>query len=231
MRKHTKLTALILSLAITSALTACSSRLTGSEQGDAAYKAFSNIIKQNKDKIGFHAELSHWGYTLPTGEKLEWTKDTSANAADLALVMLADPFIKAGLDVKKLDENEWLYKPAAKEEGQDMPNRLVKPYNISDKKQKSSGSEDAIRRIIRQKPELVRYNSEIKKYSISLGKGFEAQWTEKIGATNSDIAFVLNAEPLIKAGVDTNKLQGSEWTFIPAKGDTPAQFTKSFKLK
>lgn len=231
MKKYTKLTTLILSLTITASFTACSSRLTGSEQGDAAYKAFSNIIKQNKDKIGFHAELSHWGYTLPTGEKLEWTKDTSANVADIALVMLADPFINAGLDVKKLDENEWLYKPAAKEEGQDLPNRLVKPYNISDKKQKSSGSEDAIRRIIRQKPELVKYDSESKKYSISLGKGFEAQWTEEIGATSSDIVFVLNAEPLIKAGLETNKLQGSYWTFKPAKGDTPAQLIKSYKSK
>lgn len=231
MKNKSRLTGIIVVFVTSAILAACSNRLTGSEQGDLGYKAFGSIIKENKDKVGFHAELSHWGYTMPTGEKLEWTKDTAANAADLALVILADPFINAGLDVKKLDDKEWLFNPAAKEEGKDLPNRLVRPFNVSDKKQKSSGSEDAMRRIIRQNPSLIKYNENSKKYSISLGNGFEAQWTEKVGATESDIIFIINADSLIKAGVDKNKLQGSGWSFIEAKGDTPTQFVKQFKAK
>lgn len=51
--------------------------------------------------------------------------------------MLADPFVKSGLDVTKLDKNEWLYEPAAKVDGVDLPNRLIKTYNVSDKKEVS----------------------------------------------------------------------------------------------
>lgn len=231
MKKNAIISAVVLSLSLSVTMTACSNRLTGSEQGDEGYKAFSTILKENKDKVGFHAELSHWGYTLPTGEKFEWTKDTSANVADMALVMLADPFINAGLDVKKLDNKEWLYNPAAVEEGKEMPNRLIKPYNVSDKKQQSSGSEDAMRRIIRTNPDLLKYSSETKKYRISLGDGFEAQWTEKPGITDSDMVFVLNAEPLVKAGLDTKKLDGSGWVFKTGNNDTPDQLVKTFKLK
>lgn len=64
----------------------------------------------------------------------------SANKADFAMVMLADPLVKAGLDVKKLDKNAWLYEPAAKDDkGNDLPNRLIKPYNVSDKNKHQMG--------------------------------------------------------------------------------------------
>ncbi|ERI89515.1 hypothetical protein HMPREF1982_04589 [Clostridiales bacterium oral taxon 876 str. F0540] len=234
MNKTKKTTALIVSSIIVLSLAGCSRTVTGSKESDNGLKAFNEIVKAYPQNRGFHNALQHWGFKLPTGEKFEWTKDMSANKADFAMVMLADPLVKAGLDVNKLDKNEWLYSPAAKEEGQDLPNRLVKPYNVSDKKVKSTGSEDAFRRILKADPSLIKYHEQQKHYRLILGDGNEVQWTEKLGLNDADITFILKAEPLIKAGLDINKLEGTGWIFKKAgkddMGENPDQIVKSYKI-
>ena len=236
-----KKTKVILSLAIATMLTVgfagCNRLSTGSKDSDNGLKAFNTIVKTYPENKGFHKALSHWGFKLPTGEKFEWTKDTSANKADFAMVMLADPFINAGLDVKKLDENQWMFKPAGKDEGVDLPNLLIKPYNVSDKKVDSDGSEDAMRRVLKQDSKLVKYHADQKHYRLMLGEGFEVQWTEQLGLNNADMIFVIKAEPLVKAGLDINKLEGSGWTFREASkdnmgmGENPDQLVKIFKIE
>lgn len=235
MKKIIKTLSLTLASIFILLLSGCSSRLTGNQQTDEGYKAFTSITKAYKEKIGFHKELSHWGLELPSGEKFEWSKDMSANKADFAMVMLADPLIKTGLDVKKLDENEWLFNPAGKENGKEIPNLLIKPYNVGDKKQNSNGSDDAMRRLIRSNTKLLAYHEQMQHYRLSLGEGYEVQWTEKLGLNDADMSFVLKAEPLIKAGLDISKLEGSGWLFKPASkddmGNNPDQLIKIFKLK
>jgi len=65
--------------------------VSGSKEGDNALTAFNEIVKAYPENKGFHNALQHWGLKLPTGEKFEWSKDMSANKADYAMVMLADP--------------------------------------------------------------------------------------------------------------------------------------------
>ena len=226
MFKKTKVLALTLALVIGVTFVGCSKGSTGSEEGDKAYKAFSSIVKANKDKIGYHEALSHWGIKMPTGEKFEWSKDTAANKADLAVVALADPFINAGLDVTKLDNSLWLYEPAAKEMGEELPNRLIKPYNVSDKRFETEGYEEAMKNIIKTDSSLISYNAESKKYSISLGQGFEVQWTENLGANEADMVFVFDSKSLVEAGLDVGKLSGSGWEVIE-----DGKIAKSYKLK
>jgi hypothetical protein len=162
----------------------------------------------------------------------------SANKADFAMVMLADPLVKAGLDVKKLDKNVWLYEPAAKDDkGNDLPNRLIKPYNVSDKKQASNGSEDSMRRLLKEDNKMVSYHKEQQHFSLQLGKGNQVQWTEKLGLNNADMIFALEAAPLVKAGLDIDKLEGSGWVFKEASKDddgmgaTPDQIVKIYDIK
>ncbi|WP_163192930.1 hypothetical protein [Clostridium thermarum] len=226
MLKKSKASAITLALVIGVSFTGCSKGSTGSELCDKAYKAFTVVVKENKDKIGYHDALSHWGIKMPSGEKFEWTKDTAANVADLAIVALADPFINAGLDVTKLDKNQWLFEPAAKEGTEQLPNRLIKPYNVSDKRFQTEGYEDAMRNIIKTDNNLITYNPDAKKYVISLGQGFEVQWTESLGTNESDMVFVFDAKPLVEAGLDVNKLSGSGWE---VKED--GKLVKAFKLK
>lgn len=235
MKKTNKILALIVSSVLMLSFSGCSRTVTGSKEADNGLSTFNAIVKANPKDKGFHKALQHWGFKLPTGEKFEWTKDMSANKADFAMVILADPLVKAGLDVNKLDKNEWLYSPAANEEGQDLPNRLIKPYNVSDEKVNSNGSEDAFRRILKEDTALVKYHKEQQHYRLILGDGNEVQWTEKLGLNDADMIFVLKAEPLIKAGLDVNKLEGTGWIFKAAgkddMGENPDQIMKIFKIK
>jgi hypothetical protein len=151
------------------------------------------------------------------------------------MVMLADPLVKAGLDVTKLDKNEWLYEPAAKDEGMDLPNRLIKIYNVSDKKEVSNGSEDALRRLLKQDPKLIKFLEDEKHYMIMLGEGYAVHFTETLGSSDEDMEFALKAEPLIKAGLDVTKLEGSGFKLEVAGKDNmdskDDQLVKDFKLK
>jgi hypothetical protein len=162
----------------------------------------------------------------------------AANKADFALVMLADPLVEAGLDVTKLEENGFLYMPAEKDaQGKELPNRIVKPYNVSDKKETAKGSEDSMRRLLKYDPDMVSYHKDQKHFGLSLGEGFEVQWTEKLGLNDADMIFVLKAEPLVKAGLDVEKLDGSGWVFKEASDDdmgmgaNPDQIVKIYDIK
>ncbi len=235
MKKTKKIVAILVSSLLVLSFAGCSRTVTGSKEGDNGLKVFNEIVKTFPQNKGFHKALQHWGFKLPSGEKFEWTKDTSANKADLAMVMLADPFVKAGLDVTKLDKNEWLYEPAAKVEGVDLPNRLIKTYNVSDKKEISNGSEDALRRIIKQDPMLMKYIKDEKHYMIMLGDGYAVHFAETLGASDEDMEFAIKAEPLIKAGLDVTKLGGSGFKLEVAGKDNMEskddQLVKGFKLK
>jgi hypothetical protein len=108
-------------------------------------------------------------------------------------------------------------------------------HNISDRKETSNGSEDSMRRLIKVNPDMVKYHKEQQHYRLVLGDGNEVQWTEKLGINDADMIFVLKAEPLIKAGLDVNKLQGSGWIYKPAgkdeMGENPDQIIKIFDIK
>ncbi|MFP7297670.1 hypothetical protein [Neobacillus niacini] len=233
-----KIVMILITSAIVAAFSGCSRPVTGDKEADDALVAFNKIVKTYPDKKGFHEELKHWGFELPTGEKFEWSKDMSANKADFAMVMLADPLVEAGLDIKKLDENEWLFEPEGKDDkGNSLPNRLIKPYNVSDKKQASNGSEDSMRRLLKADTENVSYRKDDKHFSLSLGSGNQVQWTEKLGTNDADLIFALKAEPLVDAGLDVKKLADSGWVFKEAgkddseMGANPDQIIKIYDIK
>lgn len=238
MKKTKKIVAMLVSSVIVLSFAGCSRTVTGNKEADNGLNAFNEIVKAYPENKGFHSALQHWGFKLPTGEKFEWSKDMSANKADFAMVMLADSLVKAGLDVNKLDKNEWLYEPAGKDDtGTDLPNRLIKPYNVSDKKQASNGSEDSMRRLLKEDANIIKYHKDQQHYRLILGEGNEVQWTEKLGLNDADMIFVLKAEPLVKAGLDLNKLEGSGWVFKEASSDNmgmganPDQIVKIYDIK
>ncbi|MCB2288625.1 hypothetical protein LGK97_02455 [Clostridium sp. CS001] len=236
MKNTKKFMILFVSTIVTLSLAGCSGRTeTGSKDADGALKAFNAIVKANPNNKGFHNALQHWGFKLSNADKFEWTKDTSANKIDYAMVMEADPLIKAGLDVTKLDPNKWVYKPAEVEAGVQLPNRLIFPYNVSDKKETSNGSEDAFRRVLKQDPNLIKYIKDEKHYMLILGEGNSVHFTETLGSSDEYMEFVLKAEPLIKAGLDVTKLEGTGFKLEVAGKDNMEsnddQLVKGYKLK
>jgi hypothetical protein len=236
MKNNQKIMILITSVILTASLVGCSGRNEiGSKEADGAVKAFNAIVKENPKSKGFHAALQHWGLKLPSNDKFEWTNDTSANKIDFAMIMDADPLIKAGLDVTKLDPNKWVYKPAEIEAGVQLGNRLIFPYNLSDLKETSNGSEDAFRRLLKQDPTMVKYIADEKHYMLMLGEGNSVHFTETLGASDEDMEFALKAEPLIKAGLDVTKLEGTGFKLEVAGKDNMESnddlLVKGYKLK
>jgi hypothetical protein len=200
-------------------LTGCNRVITGSGESDRALEAFNAIVRANLDRKGYHDALKHWGLSLPGGGKFEWTKDTSANDIDFALVIPAEPFIRAGLDVGRLEGTGYVFQAAQIEAGESLPDLLLRPYNVSDKKENAQGSEDALRRILKQRNTMVRYDEALRRYRLSLydegGAPFEAQWTEELGQGEADVVFVIPADPLMGAGLDPGRLDGG-WVFHEA---------------
>lgn len=225
MKNNKKIMLLLTSSILTLSLVGCGRNETGSSEADGAVNAFNAIVKGNPDSKGFHASLQHWGFKLPANDKFEWSKDTSANKIDFAMVMDADPLVKAGLDVTKLDSNKWVYKPAEVEGGMKLGNRLIFPYNISDEKATSNGSEDAFRRLLKQDPKLIKYIADKKHYELMLGDGNSVHFSETLGSTPEDMEFVLKADPLVKAGLDVTKLEASGFKL------EQDQLIKAYKLK
>lgn len=239
MKKLTKVFTIVLSMVLVLNLTAFgmpkATTMMGGNQTKGAVAAFQKIIKAYPKSVGFHKALSHWGFTLKTGEKFEWTKDLSANKVDLAMVLMADQFTKAGLNISKLDKNLWIYKPATVEGGVSLPNRLIMAKNVSDKRRFSMGSVDALKVILNQKNNLVQYYKTEGHYMLMLGDGYEIHWADKLGGMAADMEFVVKVKPLVKAGLNIKKLEKSGWKFEAAgtgdSGKNADQIVKEFKLK
>jgi hypothetical protein len=229
-----KIILILVSFSLFLTLSACSNSKTGSKKSDDALEAFIKIVKSDSSKKGFHAPLKHWGFKLDD-DKFEWTKDTSANKIDFAMVMLAKPFLDAGLDPKKLKGSNYVFKPEGKESGMKIPNLLIHPFNLNDKKQTAQGSKDAFRRLLKEDSNLVKYHKGMKHYRLLLNDGFEVQWSEKLGLTNADMVFIIDANPLIDAGLDISKLDDSGWIFKKADNDEmgnhPNRLVKIYDLK
>ncbi len=228
-----KIMAGILCLLTLATLAGCARVQTGDPVADGALKAFNGMVSQHKDRKGFHATMQHWGITLSGADKFEWSKDTSANGIDFAMVMAAEPFLAAGLDVTRL--SDYVFKAATVEEGKAVPDLLIHPYNVSDKKETAQGSDDAMRRLLKQDPTLVTYNPDAFAYSLNLSQGYSVQWMETPKAGAADLVFRIAADPLIAAGVDASQLAVSGWLYQPAGmdtnlGDHPNQFIKQYAL-
>jgi hypothetical protein len=200
-------------------LLGCNRVQTGSRESDEALAAFNAIVKANQSRKGYHDALKHWGLSLPGGGKFEWTKDTGAGDIDFAMVIPAAPFVAAGLDVTRLSGTGYVFQAAKVEGGEALPDLLLHPYNVSDKKENAQGSEDALRRILKQKNGMVQYQGG--RYRLSLydegDRPFEVWWAD------ADITFVIPAEPLTAAGLDIARLDDG-WIF------QPGLLTKTYSL-
>lgn len=92
---------------------------------------YKEIVKYNRDIIGYHEELDHYGIALGNGNMFEWAKELNKNDKDLVFVLNPDDFIIAGLDVTKLDT--WVFgKVRIKDStGNKVEvDKLLRPYNL-----------------------------------------------------------------------------------------------------
>ena len=102
----------------------------GYKSGSEAKETFEQLVKNNREAIGYHAALDHYGVELGDGNMFEWAKDTSTNDKDIVFVLNPQPFIDAGVDVNKIEG--WVFAKVETMDGAKKveKDKLLKPYDI-----------------------------------------------------------------------------------------------------
>lgn len=180
---------------------------------EEAREAFLLILDTFPDRVSFHKELSHWGLILENGDGFEWITDSSLNEADVAMVLNANEFIEAGLDVDKL--TGWLFKKA--EMG--MPARIIRPYDLSDQANGPEGEDtanDAFIRLINAFPNQIMFHTEMSHYQFVMDEVI-FEWTTDLSMGDADLAFVLDSAPFVAAGLDVEQLIAKGWILEDGK--------------
>jgi len=93
--------------------------------------AFNELVAVNREAIGYHAKLDHYGVALGNGNMFEWAKDMSTNDKDIVFVLNPQPFIDAGVDTAKL--TDWVYAdvPVMDENNKEvLVKKFLKPYEL-----------------------------------------------------------------------------------------------------
>ncbi len=92
---------------------------------------FAEIVRAQRQRIGYHEKLDHYGIKLGGGNMFEWAKDMATNDKDTVWVLNPGPFIAAGVDPAKVAG--WVF---AKVESKDangktqVEDKLLKPFNL-----------------------------------------------------------------------------------------------------
>lgn len=93
-------------------------------------KAIAELVRTQRERIGYHAALDHYGIKLGGGHMFEWAKDISKNDKDIVWVLNPEPFVAAGLEPTKVEG--WTYaKVEMMENGKKVRvDRLLKPFDL-----------------------------------------------------------------------------------------------------
>lgn len=111
------------------------SKLTGktlSYDGEITPLAsFEQIVKTDRDRIGYHAELDHYGLSLLNGNVFEWAKDMNKNDKDIVFALNPQPFIDAGVDPAKVEG--WVFGKVLIEDAKGKKikvDKFLKPFDL-----------------------------------------------------------------------------------------------------
>lgn len=204
-------------------VTACSKLVdTLDVVGKGSITSFEDILNTIPDQVKVDENNNGWSLTAPDGSvQFVWSKDWSESPLyDAMLVIDAQPFIDAGLDVKKLPDTITY-----------SDNLLVVGTKFGDSKLSYSDEATPLtsyEKIVDLKRDIIGYHMEMGHYGVNLGKGNMFEWAKDMGSNDKDIVFALNPEPFINAGVDPNAIDG--WVFTKVKAHVDGKQTKVDKL-
>jgi hypothetical protein len=103
----------------------------GPDAGKSIEAAFAELVRSQRNKVGYHEKLDHYGIKLGNGNMFEWAKDLSRNDKDIVWVLNPEPFIAAGVDPARIQG--WIL---AKVETKDdagktvFVDKLLRPFDL-----------------------------------------------------------------------------------------------------
>ncbi len=193
--------------------------------------SFDELVKSIPDQISESDNLE-WILKGPDNkESLIVSKDFGSSQPDIVMEVDAEPFFAAGLDLSKLPGEQYSFFEQGKKIRLSFEYGTDKFDNAADK-----SVLDTFKQIVKIHRNIIGYHEEGDHYKIILGNGNSFAWAKDLSSNKTDMAFILNPQPLIEAGVNTEKLK--EWAFtkmpVTDKDGKPSQvdvFIKSFNIK
>lgn len=95
---------------------------------ETSKSSFEQIVKNYRDKIGYHEKLDHYGIDLGDGNKFEWAKDMDKNDKDIVFILEPKPFIDAGVDPTKVEG--WAFAGVEEKKGEKPVDKFLKPFDL-----------------------------------------------------------------------------------------------------
>lgn len=93
--------------------------------------SFAQLVDTNREAIGYHAKLDHYGVALGNGNMFEWAKDLSTNDKDMVFVLNPQPLIDAGVDPAKVTDWVFTKVPVMDENNKEIEvDKFLKPYQL-----------------------------------------------------------------------------------------------------
>lgn len=102
-----------------------------SKAGEDSNKAFKSFVKDNRDAVGYHAQLDHFGIKLGNGNMFEWAQDIEKNDKDVVFVINPEMIAGYGADVTKIEG--WVYADVEmmNDKGEKIiEKKLLKPFDL-----------------------------------------------------------------------------------------------------
>lgn len=184
---------------------------TGCQATDLVAKvsvtSFDSLVKAVPDQVVIDNINKGWEIRGVDGEEsLLLSYDFNSDKPDITVKFDAKPFLQAGLDVSKLPKGQYLYDKTT--------GLITMPFEYGG----DSFSENAkktvlntFKEIVKTNRDIIGYHEEGDHYKISLGNGNSFAWAKDMDKNKTDMAFILNPEPFIAAGVDMSSIK--DWVF------------------
>lgn len=93
--------------------------------------SYNQIVKTNREVIGYHETLDHYGVALGDGNMFEWAKDMGTNDKDIVFVLNPQPFIDAGVKADKVEG--WVFAKVEVKDKNGKPqqvDKFLKPFDL-----------------------------------------------------------------------------------------------------
>ena len=186
--------------------------------GNHSIRSFGDVLTNAPHLVSRDEVNLGWSLTAPDGSaRFFWSYDFEASPLfDVMIEFVANPFITAGLDPAKLDDNVLFNAESG---------LFIAGTKLGTERLRYRGEFTPLtsyEHIVRLKRFAIGYHAAGDHYGVELGNGNIFEWANDMTNNNNDMVFALNPEPFIAAGVDPNNIEG--WVFaqvtVHAAGST-----------
>jgi hypothetical protein len=178
--------------------------------GTGSIKSFEQVLQQ-AGQVAPDEKNRGWSLEAPDQSgRFFWSRNYAESPRyDVMIEFDAAPFIAAGLNPNRLPEN-FMFQDDKITAGTKLGGEtLTYPGGITPLA--------SYEQLVKLKRAAVGYHMAMDHYGVNLGGGNVFEWAKDMAANDKDMVFVLNPEPLLKAGVAPNRVAG--WTFTKVTVD------------